>query len=155
MRLQKGFTLIEVMVVVIIVAIIVSIAYPSYQQHLIKSKRAAAESFMLSVANKEEQILLDLRCYVNVGANADFPNAPSAASPGLNLTIPTDVSSHYNIDVVASACSAAGAPTYLITAGRASAAQLQDTRCGDLTLNQTGTKGIINATTGGSVQECW
>jgi type IV pilus assembly protein PilE len=153
MKLQKGFTLIEVMVVVVIVAILASIIYPSYQQHLIRSKRAAAESFMLSVANKEEQILLDLRCYVPVAANADFPNDPTNANPGLNLAIPLNVSDHYNI-VVVGACPLNAAPNYTITATRASAAQLKDTRCGDLTLNQAGAKGIINAN-GGSVQECW
>jgi type IV pilus assembly protein PilE len=153
MKLQKGFTLIEVMVVVAIVAILASIIYPSYQQHLIRSKRAAAESFMLSVANKEEQILLDLRCYVNVAQNADFPNDPSAASPGLNLTIPTNVSDHYSIVVSDSVCPVVGAPIYNITATRTSAAQLQDTKCGNLTLNQNGQKGVTAA--GGTVKDCW
>lgn len=152
MKLQKGFTLIEVMVVVAIVAILASFIYPSYQEHLIKSKRAAAQSFMLSVANKQEQILMDLRCYVPVAANADFPNDPSNASPGLNMTVPTDVSSHYSIVVNASACPVVGAPTYSITATPTSPAQLQDTKCAILTLNQAGQKGISGT---GSVENCW
>lgn len=149
MKLQKGFTLIEVMVVVIIVAILASVAYPSYLDHILKSKRAAAQGFMMSVANKEEQIMLDSRCYVSVAGNADFPKDPANAPPGLNLAVPLDVSSHYNVVVVAGAC---GTPTYAITATPTSPAQQKDLKCAKLTLDQTGNKGITGT---GSVQDCW
>jgi type IV pilus assembly protein PilE len=154
MKLQKGFTLIEVMVVVVIVAILASAVYPSYLDHLIKSKRAAAQGFMMSVANKEEQIMLDYRCYVPVAGNADFPKDPAGTPPGLNLTVPANVSSHYDIDVVTSACPIATgtAPFYTITATPTSPAQTKDLKCAKLTLNQTGNKGITGT---GSVQTCW
>ena len=151
MKLQKGFTLIEVMVVVIIVAILASIGYPSYLDHLIRSKRAAAQGFMMSIANKEEQVMLDYRCYVSVAGNADFPKDPAGAPPGLNLTVPPDVSDHYNI-VVVGACPTNAPPTYTITATPTSPAQMKDLKCNKLTLDQTGNKGITGT---GSVQNCW
>ena len=98
---QLGFTLVEVMIVVAIVAILASIAIPSYRQHIIKTNRGAAESFMLQVANKEEQVILDFRLYVSVATNADFPNTPNASPSGLNMTVPPDVSRNYTLGIVA------------------------------------------------------
>jgi type IV pilus assembly protein PilE len=151
MKLQKGFTLIEVMVVVIIVAILASVAYPSYLDHLMRSKRAAAQGFMMSVANKEEQVMLDYRCYVNVAGNADFPKDPAGVPPGLNLAVPPDVSGHYNI-VVVGTCPANAPPTYTITATPTSPAQTKDLKCASLRLDQAGNKTITGT---GSVQDCW
>lgn len=53
MRVGKhlGFSLIEIMVVVAIIAIIAAIAYPSYQKHVIKTKRVSAQGDMLDIAN--------------------------------------------------------------------------------------------------------
>ena len=52
---QQGFTLIELMIVVAIVAILAAVAIPSYQQYVVKSNRSAAQSHLLSVDNKQEQ----------------------------------------------------------------------------------------------------
>lgn len=135
MKIQKGFTLIELMIVVVIVGILAAIAVPSYRQYIVKSNRAAAESFMLQAANREEQIMLDMRGYVAVTANTNFPNAPTAASPGINLSVPDNVSSYYNIIIAAPTTT-----SYLITATPKSTQLASDTTCGALTLDQTGAK---------------
>lgn len=109
----EGFTLIELMVVVAIVAILATVAYPSYRQYTIRSNRAAAQSFMLDVANKEEQLFIDNRGYVAVTGNAQFPNAPTAG--GLNLTVPDKVNSFYTVTVALPTASGAP-PGYTITA---------------------------------------
>ena len=49
------------MIVVAIVAILAAIAFPSYQEHLRKSRRAAAQSFMVDVAARQQQYLIDAR----------------------------------------------------------------------------------------------
>lgn len=147
MKDNKGFTLIELMIVVVIVGILAAIAVPSYQQHVVKSNRAAAEAFMLQAANKEEQVMLDMRGYVAVAANANFQNAPNAATPGLNLSVPTEVSKFYNIAITTPA-----AASYLITATPIGSQLTNDTKCNALTLDQAGTKGK-NGT--GAVAECW
>ena len=108
---QRGFTLIEVMITVVVVGVLAAIALPSYQNYIIRANRSAAQQFISSVSNREEQVLLDLRQYVAVSANANFPNGPTAGSPGLNVTVPTEVAQYYTVTVT----TAAGPPpTYLI-----------------------------------------
>ncbi|MEL0168777.1 MAG: type IV pilin protein [Pseudomonadaceae bacterium] len=65
MKAAKGFTLIEVMITVVIVAILAAIAYPSYRQYIIRSDRAAAQSVMMDIANREQQFLMANRAYAD------------------------------------------------------------------------------------------
>src|SRR2546430_1240950 len=64
-RIKKsvGFTLIELMITVVVIAILAAIAYPSYQDHLRKGRRASAQAFMVDAANRQQQYLLDARNY--------------------------------------------------------------------------------------------
>ena len=139
MRLaQRGFTLIELMITVAIVAILASVAYPSYTQYVVRSQRSAIQSFMYSVANKQEQQLLDARSY--------------AASLGaLNLSVPTDQAGRYTVTVTADM--ATTPPSYLITATPIGTQLSADTRCGTLTLNHLGVK--TKSGTAAAVSDCW
>ena len=63
-RLQdSGFTLIEILIVVAIVAILATIAWPSYQSAMRKNNRAAVESHLSDIAQRQQQFLLDQRGY--------------------------------------------------------------------------------------------
>lgn len=140
MKLQKGFTLIELMIVVAIVTILAAIGYPSYTSYVIKSNRSAAEGFMLTVSNKQEQYMLDARVYAN---------DPGALTT-LGLTTPAEVSRNYTITVAAN--NAATPPSYTITAAPTGAQLANDTKCATLTLDQTGSKGISGT---GPATACW
>lgn len=123
---NRGFTLIELMITVVVVAILLAIALPSYQEHLRKGRRAAAQAFLMDVASREQQYLIDARNYA-VGAGA---------LGRLSLTVPEDVSRFYTVTVEPAA--AAVPPRYVVTATPLPASpQLQD---GVLTLEHTGTK---------------
>jgi type IV pilus assembly protein PilE len=82
----RGFTLIELMVAVAIVAILATIAYPLYLSQMKKGRRAAAESTLMDIAQREQQYLLDARSYA--------PDVPT-----LNVTIPSDVATFYSIQI--------------------------------------------------------
>ncbi|MDO8812681.1 MAG: type IV pilin protein [Gallionella sp.] len=124
MKTHKGFSLIELMVAVAIIGILAAVAIPSYQSHVVKGNRAAAQAFMVDVANREKQYLLDARSYA-----ADLAT--------LGMTPPTDVSKHYpsaNIIIAV----VATPPSFTITATPTSAQQAGD---GALTLTSDGIKG--------------
>jgi len=152
---QQGFTLMEMMIVVAIVGILTSIAIPMYRDHVLKAHRTDAESFMMQVANKEEQIMLDMRSYAPVsGSNANFANAPASpatATSGVNLPVPVHVDLDYDLTVSTNAAGTSP-PSYLITATPKAAQQQGDTRCNVLTLNQAGTK---TASGPGTATTCW
>jgi type IV pilus assembly protein PilE len=72
-----GFTLIELMIVVTVMAIIAAVAIPSYQQYNMRANRSAAQQLMLTIQNREEQYILDARAYSNI---------LGSGSGGLNIT---------------------------------------------------------------------
>jgi type IV pilus assembly protein PilE len=124
LKQARGFTLIEIMIVVVIIAILAAIAIPSYQSQLRKGRRADAQTFLSDIAQKQAQYLLDARQY------AIDPNALKT----LGLVAPTSVSDYYTVTVVAGAT----VPSYAITAAPiAGKAQVKD---GALTLDSTGLK---------------
>lgn len=97
---QTGFTLIELMITVAVVAILAAIAYPVYTSAMIKGRRSDAESTLMDIAQREQQYLLDARAY-----------APDVTT--LNVTIPTSVSQYYTVTISAPAGTA---PTFVATA---------------------------------------
>ena len=132
---SAGFTLIELMIAVVVIAVLAAIALPSYQVYVRKAARTAAQSFMLTVASREEQILLDQRSYVAVSSNTNFPLAPSAG--GLNMPIPADTTGKYNFTVILTTAVTCPSPAQYCVIATATGTQLVD---GDLGLNSLGTK---------------
>lgn len=62
---QNGFTLIELMITVAVVAILAAVAYPSYTQYVVRGHRAAAQAQMMDIANRQQQFLLANRAYAS------------------------------------------------------------------------------------------
>jgi type IV pilus assembly protein PilE len=115
-----GFTLIELLIAIAIVAILAAIALPSYQAQIRKGHRAAAQSYMMDLAQREGQYLLDARAYASTEA-------------ALGAATPATVASYYTIGIAAPAVSP---PAFAITA-TAIGAQVVD---GDLSIDNKGTK---------------
>ncbi len=100
MKIHKGFTLIELMIVVAIIGILAGIAYPSYQSYVVKSRRTSAQVHLMDIAQMQQRYLLDARSY-----------APDIAT--LNMVIPSEVLPYYTITI---ATTAGPPPTFTATA---------------------------------------
>lgn len=121
---QQGFSLIELMIAVAIVAILAAIAYPAYNDQVTKARRSDAHAALLNTAALMEHYYTENNTYV--GANAPADIGASATSP----------ESHYDITI-----GNLTATTYTLTATPvAGGAQASDTTCGALSLTNTNVK---------------
>ncbi|NDZ12174.1 prepilin-type cleavage/methylation domain-containing protein [Variovorax sp. WS11] len=88
MRRQHGFTLIELIITVAVIALLAAIALPSYTQYVIRSKRSAAQAQMMDIANRQQQFML---------ANRGYADKAALETGGYRL--PDDVSSSYDYSI--------------------------------------------------------
>jgi type IV pilus assembly protein PilE len=124
-RRNRGFTLIELMIVVVIVGILAAIAYPSYQTYIRKGHRASAEAFLMDAAQRQQQYFLDNRAY-----------APDLGTLfGTASAIPKEVSPYYQITV---ATTIGPPPTFLLTAAPQGAQVSSNEQA--LSIDQVGTR---------------
>lgn len=125
-HISKGFTLIEVMIVVVIIGILASIAYPSYQEYVRRTNRAEGQAFLQDLAARQERYF---------SQNNIYTTDPSKLGSGTGSE-----TGRYTVTITAPA----GSGGYLLTA----APSFSDTKCGNLTLNALGEKGA-------GATDCW
>lgn len=139
---QNGFTLIELMIVVAVIAIIAAIALPSYQNHITKTRRAAAAACTMEAAQYMERFYTTNMSYEKdkSGTAVTLPQSQCAA----------ELVDHYTIKL-----SASGPAFYKIDAEpkSGSAQATRDTKCATLSIDQTGKKFVSNTAT--AVKDCW
>jgi type IV pilus assembly protein PilE len=140
----RGFTLIEVMIVVVVVAILAAIAFPSYREYVLRSNRAAGKSMLTQVADRQEQFFAANKSYSDSLAQLGFPanpffvdrrGQPAAGGDGAGII--------YEISLVATNL------TFTVTADPVNR-QLDDTRCTQFTINERGQR-----TATGTATDCW
>jgi len=83
---NKGFSLIELLVAVVIVGILAAIAVPSYQSHIIKASRAAAQTELLELASLQEKIYLNSNAYTANMTTAYTGNSTGGLGKTTGLT---------------------------------------------------------------------
>ncbi len=135
----RGFTLIELMIVVLILGVLASLAVTTYTRYVVKTNRAAAAAVLLGIANRQEQYFLDAREY-------------AANMTTLGAAPPPEVAEHYTIATTAN--NGGTPPTFQVTATPISGSSqaTRDTKCATLTLTSAGVKSISGS---GTVQDCW
>ncbi|MAA75199.1 MAG: pilus assembly protein PilE [Salinisphaeraceae bacterium] len=82
LRPAHGFTLIELMITVVVVAILASIAYPSYLNQIRKSRRTEAKTLLLETTNRQERFFSTARPQSYGGSMTDLGFAKAAAPSG-------------------------------------------------------------------------
>src|SRR5688572_15049043 len=138
---SSGFTLIELMIVVAVLAIIVVIAYPSYDAFVTRTRRAEAKRELLALATAQE------RYFTNCNAYAAALDGSQANCTGLGggAATRTTENGYYLMSL------AGGGGSYTLTA-TAQGPQARDTVCGNFTLTDTGAKTVSGT---GTVEACW
>jgi type IV pilus assembly protein PilE len=142
---QSGFSLIELMVVVAIIAIISAFAYPSYDRYVIKTKRSVAQNALLQVADRQQQFFMDNKSFAANMTNLGFPANPYVVDDNGTPTVAGDGDAVYSLSL-----SNVTATTWTATAAPLNTQLSRDTYCGSLSITQTGAKGKSGAS-----DECW
>jgi type IV pilus assembly protein PilE len=139
-----GFTLIEMMIAVSVVAITLAIALPSYKSSVRKSRRPEAKTALLDLASREERYFTVNNAYTNSAANLGYTAFP------VNLTGTSSTPDYQLIAPTVTAATATAAATFTLQATAVND-QANDT-CGSYTLSSTGAQTPATGTDG---QPCW
>lgn len=136
--LQCGVTLLELMIVVVIVGILASVAYPSYQNYILRSKRAEGKALLMDAAARQERYFADKNTYTTTPTDLGFgSDEPKSAEGNYELSIEAgpsgDIATSYELIV-----------TPLFGSG--------DAECGNLELDSRGTQ---SSSAGGDLERCW
>ena len=137
-RHARGFTLVEIMIVILILGIVVAAALPSYRSAQQKAGRAEAKAALLEVASMQERFYTTNNSYST--------NAVPLASPA--VAIFTSESGKYAVTVAA--CAGGTITACFLATAAPQGAQASDV-CGNLTLSSTGVRG----SSAGVTDECW
>lgn len=136
-RAIAGFTLIELMVVVAVVAILGAVAFPSYQNAVRKGKRGQVKADMLEISQLAERYRTINNTFTGFTLGTGFGTSPRGS---------TGTARNYTL-----ALNVASGTAYTLTATPVNG-QVKDTRCGTLTLNHAGQKTESGTA---DLAECW
>jgi len=136
-RFAKGFSLIELMIVVAIIAILASLAYYNYGRYAFRTRRADGREMLMRVAAAQERYFTNFNAYA--------PSITDAAPDGLGFTSATSERTYYLVTVTLTG----GATGYVLAAAPQNGQD--DDACGNLVIDNLGNKTPVTSTNG----DCW
>jgi len=141
-----GFSLIELMIVVAIIAILGAIAIPNYKAYVDRGKRSEGRALLAEVANRMERFYSDCNAYPT---NLTTAGSNNCTSPGTVVVASTTGENNYYAVTVGGLD--ANRQNYTLTA----TPQWPDAACNNLTLDNTGARNIVGGDGTKTRLECW
>lgn len=161
---QCGFTLIELMIVVVIIGVLASVAYPAYTDSVRKGRRAQARAALLELMQQQERFMTQRNCYVAFTTGSDGTATATANTEcGFSSSTAVSMFKTYSGD------SGAASASYLLKASQCGTQSLRDcisleatlrnsaadSEVGNLTLTSTGLKGCSGTASSSNFKLCW
>jgi type IV pilus assembly protein PilE len=142
-----GFTLIELMIVVVIVAVLLMVAIPTYLKQMRESRRTEARNYLVELASREERYYATQNAYTSTASNLGY----AGFGPGNPVG-----SGYYYITVTVPDPSNATQPSYSLTATPVPGkGQDQDTYCASFTVESNGKRTATNSASADASAYCW
>lgn len=139
MQVLKGFSLVELLIVVVIIGILSAIAYPVYTNYITEARRSEGKAALLNLSAQMERYF---------STNNTYATATIATGGSTDvLTSDKTENGWYQLEITAK-----GPSTFTITAKPLNEQASQDSTCGSLSLTNLGAKGVTGS---GTVQDCW
>ena len=143
--MHKGFSLIELLTMLVIVGILVTVAYPGYRSYIVRAHRSDGQTALLDLANRMERYYSEHNSYqtatIDSKSATDILSGNKSADGWYRLSIASATTSDYTLQATPAGTQATS-----------------DTNCQSLTFNSFGAKGITTGPAGiptGTVIQCW
>ena len=136
---QRGFTLIEILIALVILGIVMSVALPGYQDSVRKSRRADAMRDLMELGARQERFY---------AANSSYTTTVDTAA-GLDLGRTTSAEGWYNLSIAA--CGGGSIATCYVITASPTGAQLKDKGCLAMSLDNLGRR----TSSGVLGNDCW
>jgi type IV pilus assembly protein PilE len=153
----NGFTLIELMIAVAVLAILAGIAIPNYASYITRSKRASAKTVLLDTANQLERNYTTFGCYNKTSVAVCQSQAAGSDFALANVVAPTDGRAAYGVTLAFAGATGqqytlSATPCGTLGTCPAGSEGFVDADCGALTLTQAGARSSSGSA---AVAVCW